>query len=106
MERVSDLAIMLNYGFLGVFFLFVVFTTWKCGRWFGKEILVPLKDTHFAFLASMQTNMKGMNDAVNSQADTMQELANAQQRSNEILQKQASTLEAFAILLQNKQEKK
>lgn len=46
-----------DLGFPAVIIAAMAYAIWHAGTWFGRELLVPLRDRHFDFLTSLeQTN--------------------------------------------------
>lgn len=40
------------------------YAIWTAGTWFGREVLIPLRNRHFDFLASLEQTNKVIADGV------------------------------------------
>ena len=55
-----DLAeIVRSIGLPSVIILGIAYAFYHSSTWFGREIIVPLRDRHFAFLSSLEGTLKG-----------------------------------------------
>ena len=69
-----DLAeIVRSIGLPSVIILGIAYAFYHASTWFGREIIVPLRDRHFAFLLSLECTLKAI-------AATQQSMANEMER--------------------------
>ena len=69
-----DLAeIVRSIGLPSVIILGIAYAFYHASTWFGREIIVPLRDRHFAFLLSLEGTLKAI-------AATQQSMANEMER--------------------------
>jgi len=69
-----DLAeIIRSIGLPSVIIIGIAYAFYHASTWFGREIIVPLRDRHFAFLQSLEGTLKAI-------AATQQSMANEMER--------------------------
>jgi len=69
-----DLAeIIRSIGLPSVIIIGIAYAFYHASTWFGREIIVPLRDRHFAFLLSLEGTLKAI-------AATQQSMANEMER--------------------------
>ena len=69
-----DLAeIVRSIGLPSVIILGIAYAFYHAATWFGREIIVPLRDRHFSFLQSLEGTLKAI-------AATQQSMANEMER--------------------------
>ena len=75
-----DLAeIVRSIGLPSVIILGIAYAFYHSSTWFGREIIVPLRDRHFAFLSSLEGTLKAL-------ATTQQSMANEMERISGLVQ--------------------
>ena len=65
--------IVRSIGLPSVIILGIAYAFYHAATWFGREIIVPLRDRHFAFLLSLEGTLKAI-------AATQQSMANEMER--------------------------
>lgn len=71
--------IIRSIGLPSVIVLAIGYGFYHSATWFGREIIVPLRDRHFAFLSSLEGTLKAL-------ATTQQSMANEMERISGLVQ--------------------
>lgn len=53
---------------------------WQCCSWIARELVVPLRDRHFAFLSSIEQTLKALQETQRSIVATQENMVNEIER--------------------------
>lgn len=53
---------------------------WQCCSWIARELVVPLRDRHFAFLASIEQTLKALQETQRSIVATQEHMVSELER--------------------------